>query len=221
MSTARLRGDGETDYFMSQITSITVTFEQGGVVMWPILFFSVYAMALVVERWLSYRAAEREILRSLSAALELSTYTEKEHERFNDGGITGRIAHAVFSNRRVFYPDLVDKVRHAFADESAGLEKHLGAISVIATLLPMLGLLGTVVGMIIAFNAIALHGTGDPKILANGISQALITTEAGLVASIPIIYLHQILSARVERLVRKLDEYATHLTHICAERRGE
>ncbi len=206
---------------MSQITSIAVTFEQGGIVMWPILFFSVYAMALVVERWLSYRAAEKEILRNLSAALELFEYTEKEHGQFNSGGITGRIANAVFSNRRAFYPDLVDKVRHAFADESAGLEKHLGAISVIATLLPMLGLLGTVVGMIIAFNAIALHGTGDPKILANGISQALITTEAGLVASIPIIYLHQILSARVELLVRKLDEYATHLTHICAERRGE
>lgn len=208
-------------YFAGQIASVTVTFEQGGIVMWPILFFSVYAMALVVERWLSYRAAEMEILRNLSSALELSTYTDKDQEQFGGGGITGRIASAVFTNRHIRYSDLVDKVRHAFADESAGLEKHLGAISVIATLLPMLGLLGTVVGMIIAFNAIALHGTGDPKILANGISQALITTEAGLVASIPIIYLHQILAARVERLIRKLDEYATHLTHICAGRRGE
>lgn len=209
------------DYLNSQIASITLTFEQGGIVMWPILFFSVYAVALIVERSIRYRIAQREILRELSAALELSEYTEKDHERFNNGEVTGRIARAVFLNRDIPYPDLIDKARHAFAEETAQVEKHLGAISVIATLLPMLGLLGTVVGMIIAFNAIAMHGTGDPKILANGISQALITTEAGLVASIPLIYLHQLLCARAERLIRKLDEFATHLTHICAQRRGE
>jgi biopolymer transport protein ExbB len=206
---------------MEQINGVVTTFEQGGIVMWPILFFSIYATALIIERWMRYHSAEKEIFGALNAVLELSQYTDKDHERFAGEGMTGRLAQAVHSNRKIPFSDLVDKTRHIFADESAEMEKHLSAISVIASLLPMLGLLGTVVGMIISFNAIALHGTGDPKILANGISQALITTEAGLVTSIPIIYLHQILSARAERLIRKLDEYTTHLTHICAERRPE
>lgn len=209
------------DYLNNQIASIALTFEQGGIVMWPILFFSVYAVALIVERLIRYRIIQKQIMGELAAVLEISEYTLKDHERFNNGEVTGKIARAVFLNCSIPYSDLIDKTRHAFAEETAQIEKHLGAISVIATLLPMLGLLGTVVGMIVAFNAIALHGTGDPKILANGISQALITTEAGLVASIPLIYLHQVLSARAERLIRKLDEFATHLTHICAQRRGE
>ncbi|MBI4666689.1 MAG: MotA/TolQ/ExbB proton channel family protein [Nitrospinae bacterium] len=189
--------------------------------MWPILFFSVYAVALIVERWLKYRKDEHALNGELACMLELSAYSAKDHERFAGSVVTGKIATAIYKGRDMDHEHLKDKARNAFMDETAAVERHLGAISVIATLLPMLGLLGTVVGMIISFNSIALHGTGDPKVLANGISQALITTEAGLVASIPLIYLHQILSVRAESIIRKLDEFATHLTHIIRNENSE
>jgi biopolymer transport protein ExbB/TolQ len=107
-----------------------------------------------------------------------------------------------------------EKTRIAFTNEQARIEKHLGIISVVATLLPLLGLLGTVTGMIASFNAIAAYGSGNPSVVADGIAEALITTEAGLITSIPLLYLHQVLSNRADTLARRLDEFTTHLLHI-------
>ena len=78
-------------------------------------------------------------------------------------------------------------------------------------LAPLLGLLGTVTGMIATFQAITLFGTGDPKLMADGISQALVTTVLGLVVAIPLLFLHSLLSARSRSLVRILDEQAAGL----------
>jgi biopolymer transport protein ExbB len=112
---------------------------------------------------------------------------------------------------------MIERTRTTFMAEGGLIEKRLGGVAVIGSLLPMLGLLGTVVGMITAFNAIAMHGTGDPKILADGISQALLTTEAGLVTSIPLLYIHHILADRADLLVQKLDTFATHALHLAPE----
>ncbi len=143
---------------------------------------------------------------------------EKEEEGIksvaNGTGASGAIAAVALQSAGLEQAERIEKVRVAFMEESAVIEKHLGTIAVVATLLPMLGLLGTVMGMIAAFNAIAAHGTGNPRIVADGIAEALITTEAGLLSSIPLIYLHRIVTNRSEQLLRRLDEFTTHLLHL-------
>ncbi|MBF0171685.1 MAG: MotA/TolQ/ExbB proton channel family protein [Nitrospinae bacterium] len=188
---------------MNELTAhIADMFEHGGPVIWVIFAVSLYGMALVGERWLRYRSAEREIAAALGEGGDWS------HALVAPLADAGRSRHDGESRE-----ELADRVRNAYVEQAAQMELRLGAISVIATLLPMLGILGTVVGMIAAFNAIALHGTGDPKILADGVAQALLTTEAGLITSIPLLYLHQLLVDRADRIVRRLDECAARIVH--------
>jgi biopolymer transport protein ExbB len=203
---------------MTFIESLFATLQRGGLVMWPILLFSLYAVTLIVERWRYYRRQDL-LLREQWARLDA-----QRDELTAAGLIQGlvsagaRLTGAVCTHRNLERSEQLEKVRNAFNDERADLEERLNVIAVIATLLPMLGLLGTVVGMIAAFDVIALHGTGNPNLMASGISQALITTEAGLLTSIPILYLHNTLTHRADRLVRRLDEYTTHLLHLCNQK---
>ena len=200
---------------MTLVESLFSTFQRGGLVMWPILLFSLYAVTLIVERWRYYRRQDA-LLREHWARLDAQGGNLKPAELTQGLSSAGtRLTGAVCAYRNLERSEQLEKVRNAFNDERADLEERLNVIAVIATLLPMLGLLGTVVGMIAAFDVIALHGTGNPNLMASGISQALITTEAGLLTSIPILYLHNTLTHRADRLVRRLDEYTTHLLHLC------
>jgi len=94
----------------------------------------------------------------------------------------------------------------AITREVPDLEKGLSMIKLFAAVAPLLGLLGTVTGMIATFQAISLFGTGDPKLMANGISQALVTTMLGLSVAIPLLFLYNLLASRSKQLVQILDE---------------
>lgn len=188
--------------------------EKGGPVMWPIIISSVYGTALCVERWLFYRR-EAALLAARWIEIEALTDYAPPAAPVERASLAGRLHTLITSTTHLDEKHRSEKLQVAFLDETATVEKHLGAVSVIATLLPMLGLLGTIGGMISAFNGIAEHGAGDPKYVADGIAKALIATASGLIAAIPLIYIHQILGARADGLTRRLDEYATHLVHIC------
>ncbi|WP_348672177.1 MotA/TolQ/ExbB proton channel family protein, partial [uncultured Abyssibacter sp.] len=95
--------------------------------------------------------------------------------------------------------------------ETPKLERGQSVVKLLAGVAPLMGLLGTVTGMIATFQAITLFGTGDPKLMADGISQALVTTVLGLVVAIPLLFLHSLLSARSRSLIRVLDEQAAGL----------
>ncbi len=94
----------------------------------------------------------------------------------------------------------------AITREAPALEKGLSMIKLLAAVAPLLGLLGTVTGMIATFQSISLFGTGDPKLMANGISQALVTTMLGLCIAIPLLFLHSLIASRSRNLVQILDE---------------
>ncbi len=198
---------------MGFLQAVITWFAQGGPIMWPILLFSVYGTTLCYERWMHYRRQERAI----SGRSERTADPQTNAAAFDQDTAVDRLARSVLANGRMSEGARMEKTRHAFQDEQSRLERHLGIISVVATLLPMLGLLGTVTGMIASFHAIAEHGTGNPRIVADGISEALITTEAGLITSIPLFYLHQVLSNRADALSRKLDEFTTHIVHAVTE----
>ena len=99
----------------------------------------------------------------------------------------------------------------AILRETPALQRGLGLLKLLAAVAPLLGLLGTVTGMILTFQSITLFGTGDPKLMAGGISQALVTTVLGLVVAIPLLFSHTLLSSRSRTLIQILDEQSAGL----------
>ena len=111
------------------------------------------------------------------------------------------------------------KLDDAILKEIPPLERNLSLLKLLAGVAPLLGLLGTVTGMILTFQAITLFGTGDPKLMAGGISQALITTVLGLVVAIPLLLLHAAAATRSRDIVQILEEQATGMIAAFSEKK--
>ena len=113
----------------------------------------------------------------------------------------------------------------ASVDRRGEISSHLGhrLLALPPPVAPLLGLLGTVTGMIATFQAITQYGTGDPKMMADGISQALVTTVLGLVAAIPLLFLHSLVAARSKALIQLLEQQSAGLIalHLGGERRSD
>jgi biopolymer transport protein ExbB len=110
-----------------------------------------------------------------------------------------------------------ETMEEAGASEGVELRRYLGLLSMITTISPLLGLLGTISGMIKVFKVISIQGGGNPGTLAGGISEALIATAAGLTVAIPTIVIHRYLSSRSERLLHMMEEYATYIMNLLTE----
>ena len=122
--------------------------------------------------------------------------------------------------RQQLVKSLSKPLQEAILKELPRLERFLSTISVLAAVAPLLGLLGTVSGMINTFQAITIHGTGDPRMLSGGISEALITTQLGLLVAVPVLILHHFLERRVDARVGEMEEKSTALTVIMLKHRG-
>ena len=119
---------------------------------------------------------------------------------------------ATIANQDLKTRDEVEKAVEAlFTKIVPNLEARLPVIAVLGTTAPLVGLLGTVMGMVELFDVITIHGTADPKLLAGGISIALVTTEAGLSVAIPVHLLHTWISGRIEKRISKMDYRAMTL----------
>ena len=129
----------------------------------------------------------------------------------------GRVLRVFQENRNQDMETLQHKLDEAILKELPRIERGISALAVIAAIAPMLGLLGTVTGMIQTFESLTLFGSGDPRYLSGGISQALVTTEIGLAVAIPIILLHSVASARGNHIVQVLDEQSAGLVAQRAE----
>jgi biopolymer transport protein ExbB len=105
-------------------------------------------------------------------------------------------------------------LQEAILKELPRLERFLPALNVMAAVAPLLGLLGTVTGMIATFHVITLYGTGDPRLMAGGISEALVTTMLGLSVAIPVMLVHTFLRRRVEHVVGDMEEKAVAMSNI-------
>jgi biopolymer transport protein ExbB len=123
----------------------------------------------------------------------------------------GRVLKVQADNPGADVESLELKLGEAILRETPALNKMLPLLKIISVVAPLLGLLGTVTGMIITFQAITLYGAGDPKLMAGGISTALVTTVLGLVVAIPTVFLHTLVSSRARRLTQILQEEAAGL----------
>ncbi|WP_457665296.1 MotA/TolQ/ExbB proton channel family protein [Thiolapillus sp.] len=130
----------------------------------------------------------------------------------------GRVLLSWYDNQDADLETLERKVDEAVIKEVPKLQRGLSILKILAVIAPLLGLLGTVTGMIQTFQSITLFGTGDPKLMAGGISQALITTVLGLMAAIPLTFLHALVSARSKALVQVLEEQSAGIIARHAEK---
>lgn len=133
----------------------------------------------------------------------------------------GRVMKAYHDNKDADVETLGLKLDDAILKELPRLEMGLDTIKVAAAVAPLLGLLGTVTGMIIVFQQITLFGTGDPKLMAGGIAQALVTTVIGLVVAIPLLFLHSIANGRAKNVAQILEEQSAGLVARHAEKHGK
>ena len=168
--------------------------DQGGAVGYTIIVMGIVGLLIALSRLLALQVAGRKMARQL-----------KSSTASNDNPL-GRIL-AIYENEKSVPADILDlKLEEAVLKEIPRLERLQGLIKVIAGVAPLLGLLGTVVGMIKTFQSITLFGTGDPKLMADGISQALVTTVAGLCVAIPMVFMHALVSGKSRSLVEILEE---------------
>jgi biopolymer transport protein ExbB len=167
---------------------------QGGGVGYTIIAMGIVGMLIALSRLLVLQIAGRRMARQLKS------------DQASDDNPLGRIL-AIYENEKTVAADVLDlKLEEAVLKEIPRLERLQGLIKVIAGVAPLLGLLGTVVGMIKTFQSITLFGTGDPKLMADGISQALVTTVAGLCVAIPMVFMHALVSGKSRSLVEILEE---------------
>ncbi len=138
-----------------------------------------------------------------------------------DGNPLGRVLLAVEGISLDDEELLQLKLDEAVLAEIPALERGNGLIKLFAATSPLLGLLGTVTGMILTFQAISLFGTGDPKLMAGGISQALVTTVLGLVVAIPLLFGHSVVAYLSRTMIQRLDEQCAGVLARSAERRGD
>ena len=135
----------------------------------------------------------------------------------NEGNPLGRVLSIYEENRNADIETLELKLDEAILRESSKLDRFLWAIKVVSAVAPLMGLLGTVTGMIRVFTTITLVGTGDPKMMASGISEALVTTMLGLLVAIPLVLIHAFVSSRKKEIVEVLQEQSTGLVARRAE----
>ena len=185
--------------------------------MLPIVACSVIAMAIVVERFWSlqrHRITPNNLVAQVWQWARSGVLDDKRIEALRVASPLGRVLSAGLVNRehdRVVMKESVEEVgRHVVYE----LGRYLNTLGTIAAITPLLGLLGTVIGMIKVFAAITAHGVGDAAVLAGGISEALITTAAGLSVAIPTLMFYRYFRGRVEGFVVSMEQEALKLVEV-------
>ncbi|MBE0540605.1 MAG: MotA/TolQ/ExbB proton channel family protein [Verrucomicrobia bacterium] len=184
---------------------------KGGPVMVPILLLGMVAVVIFVARWFAIgrvRTASPGDLQVILGALRTSDRTKATAHASGITGPVGEMLHAAIDHCRERKEYIEEVMYEKMLGTRPRLEKWLPFLALSAAAAPLLGLLGTVTGMINTFNMITVFGAGDPKTLAGGISEALITTEFGLVVAIPSLLLHAVLSRRVKGVLASMEQTA-------------
>lgn len=179
--------------------------EQGGFIGYVILIIGAIGVILAIERIMFLIVTTRKVS------------DQMRHEEVRRDNPLGRIILTYEKNKSLPLESLELKLGEAILRERGPLEKHLTLIKIVSVIAPLLGLLGTVTGMINTFQTITLFGTGDPKLMAGGISQALVTTVLGLSVAIPVVFFHTVASTRSKAVLSVLEEQSTGLVAERAE----
>lgn len=183
----------------------------GGWVMVPILLCSIIALAIVAERFWSLqkkRVAPANLVAQVWQWVKGGDLDTKRIHELRIASPLGRILAAGLVNREHEREVMKESIEEVGRHVAHNLERFLNTLGTIAAITPLLGLLGTVIGMIKVFAVITAYGVGDPSILAEGISEALLTTAAGLSVAIPTLMFYRYFRGKVDELVVAMEEEA-------------
>ena len=185
--------------------------------MWPIILCSIITMAIVAERFWSLRANKVAPKNLVAKVWQWQKVGHLDAQRIKDlrtSSPLGMILAAGLVNRnhsREIMKESIEEIGRHVAHE---LERFLNTLGTIASISPLLGLLGTVIGMIKVFTEIMIQGTGNANVLAGGISEALITTAAGLTVAIPALIFHRFFQRRIDSLVVTMEQETVKLIEV-------
>ena len=193
-----------------QVPTLEERIHQGGIPGYVIIGLGIIALIIAVVKFVSLSLLGMKVSGQAKNAGNAST----------DNPL-GRIISVYQENSDVDSETLQLKIDEAILKEQPAINRFVGFIKIISMVAPLLGLLGTVIGMIVTFQAITLFGTGDPKTMAGGISQALITTVLGLTVAIPTVLLHYFVHSRAQSIMQVLNEQSGGLIAEHAEQAGK
>ncbi|MGB0936875.1 MAG: MotA/TolQ/ExbB proton channel family protein [Colwellia sp.] len=182
-------------------------FHEGKEVGYAITLLLIIGCLIALERFI--------VLSGMSSKIKTQ---EKNLDQPNENNPLGRLLKVYFDNSNVDAETLELKLDEAILRETPQVDRGINLIKMFAAIAPLMGLLGTVIGMIMTFQTITLFGTGDPKIMAGNISLALVTTALGLICALPLILIHSVIAGKAKAVLQKLDEQSAGLIAAIAEK---
>lgn len=192
-----------------QVPTLEERIQQGGTPGYVVIFLGIIAVLLAIYKFITLSVIGAKVKGQI------------KNPTPNTSNPLGRILSVYHENKDVDAETLQLKMDEAILKEQPSINSWIPFIKIISMVAPLLGLLGTVIGMIVTFQAITLFGTGDPKTMAGGISQALITTVLGLTVAIPTVLLHAIVNSRAQGIMHVLTEQSAGLIAEQAEEAGK
>ncbi len=220
--------DGESNYLpmdlsggavfkrLSQSRGVVEWIQAGGMLVWPIFIVAFAALVIAVERiifLMRIRSNSDRIMSDINGYVQKGKWQEcKEYCETNSRFPTCRVFGSVLEHLGVSQEAMENAIQEAILRQVPRLERFLPTLNILGAIAPLLGLLGTVTGMINTFHIITLFGTGDPKLMSGGISEALVTTQLGLAIAIPIMLMHHFLERRVDKIVGDIEEKGNSFT---------
>ena len=219
-------GDHYVPLKMTKKDNIVTFFQKFGFVFWPLALCSITALTFIIERLFTFvrsrsRIGTEQFIASIADSLRKENIMEAVSTCEEAGGPLAnvlkagllRYSQAQIEERDISKEEIQEAIEEASLLEIPELERNLPVLGTVAVVSPLFGLLGTVTGMISAFTTIALEGTGDPQQLAGGISQALLTTAAGLTVAIPCLIFFQLFDSWVNRHMVEISQVSTEIVN--------
>jgi biopolymer transport protein ExbB len=188
--------------------------QAGGILMLPIILCSVLAIAIIIERFWTLnpsRIAPRNMLPEVWSKIKQNQLDASELKELRNSSALGQILASGLVSAKSGRTIMVESIEQAAGHVIHDMSRYLNLLGTIAQITPLLGLLGTVLGMIRVFTEIMAQGTGNANVLAGGISEALITTAAGLTVAIPTLLFYRFFQRRIDTLVVDLERESIKL----------
>ncbi|WP_349763920.1 MotA/TolQ/ExbB proton channel family protein [Fusobacterium sp. SYSU M8D902] len=196
-------------------------FVEGGMMMWLLGALSILGLGTILERTAYFFKNERDLKGDFKDQIITLVREGKEDEAIelcektnNSVSRTVKSILLAYKYENDMYESKEKLMKEKALEQIENLEKRLSILGIVSFISPMAGLLGTVLGMIKSFKAIALEGAGDPNVVANGISEALVTTAAGLLIAIPAIIAYNFFNRKVDKIMMQIEKTSTALINI-------
>ena len=213
----------DKEYAAKKEKTIMDTMQAGGLIGWIIVIMGLFAAIISAMRFMLLRRAESsntKVLEQVVASVQNNKIDEAQKILLTNNNSTSRVLNRTLSFLKTEPQKVEDAIMESIIKESQLIDRFGVVILVIASVAPLMGLLGTVTGMISTFDIITMYGTGNPKLLSGGISEALVTTMFGLIVAIPALLIGQFLSAKTENIKADMEKWALATCNAYNNRKG-